>query len=280
MNRNRLRKRAFTLIELLVVIAIIAILAAILFPVFAQAKAAAKASVAISNVKQVSLGLIMYSNDSDDMNATAVRQDYTPGGPVTNEVSWKSSTVPYIKSVDLFTDPANSASKFSDLHSDPAARAYWGWNPLTLPKNEQFKRGYYLANIWLGSKFMDYNSYSSTSLNSPATTFNVIEGKKYGEMIGPFEGWIQNVDTAPENPKPTTGLQWNRASDKWSNKAMVAGYQDGHAKRVAQSAACQDYMTFPDGSTQTDNWNMDASLKSGWAWIHDGGCGSLPAAFK
>jgi len=60
-------KKAFTLIELLVVIAIIAILAAILFPVFAQAKAAAKASVLLSNTKQLGLGFNIYLTDSDDV---------------------------------------------------------------------------------------------------------------------------------------------------------------------------------------------------------------------
>lgn len=59
-------KKAFTLIELLVVIAIIAILAAILFPVFAQAKVAAKKAVAISNVKQLGVGVALYLADADD----------------------------------------------------------------------------------------------------------------------------------------------------------------------------------------------------------------------
>ncbi len=55
----------FTLIELLVVIAIIAILAAILFPVFAQAKAAAKKTVCLSNFKQIDTAMLMYSSDND-----------------------------------------------------------------------------------------------------------------------------------------------------------------------------------------------------------------------
>src|SRR4051794_23482927 len=59
-------KKAFTLIELLVVIAIIAILAAILFPVFAQAKAAAKKTNCVSNLKQLSLANLMYAGDYDD----------------------------------------------------------------------------------------------------------------------------------------------------------------------------------------------------------------------
>ncbi len=65
-------KKAFTLIELLVVIAIIAILAAILFPVFAQAKLAAKKTTTLSNVKQVGTSMFLYTADSDDIYA---RQD-------------------------------------------------------------------------------------------------------------------------------------------------------------------------------------------------------------
>jgi prepilin-type N-terminal cleavage/methylation domain-containing protein/prepilin-type processing-associated H-X9-DG protein len=73
-----LRRKAFTLIELLVVIAIIAILAAILFPVFAQARASARAISCISNVKQFSLGVLMYAQDYDE---TIPRlKNYGPSG--------------------------------------------------------------------------------------------------------------------------------------------------------------------------------------------------------
>jgi prepilin-type N-terminal cleavage/methylation domain-containing protein/prepilin-type processing-associated H-X9-DG protein len=66
MHRGTRSRRGFTLIELLVVIAIIAILAAILFPVFAQAREKARQASCLSNVKQLTLGLLMYAQDYDE----------------------------------------------------------------------------------------------------------------------------------------------------------------------------------------------------------------------
>ena len=114
-------RKAFTLIELLVVIAIIAILAAILFPVFAQAKEAAKKASCLSNTKQLGLSISMYINDSDDTYPHAYV--YEIGGPTNNRRDeWSYILQPYVKNVDIFkcptdfvpTPPATS-SGFTDL---------------------------------------------------------------------------------------------------------------------------------------------------------------------
>jgi prepilin-type N-terminal cleavage/methylation domain-containing protein/prepilin-type processing-associated H-X9-DG protein len=104
-----MNRKAFTLIELLVVIAIIAILAAILFPVFAQAKNAAKAAASLSNTKQETLGNIMYAGDFDDTLplGTAWKTGHDQlcyGGGACFSV-WSWSIQPYVKNAQLFTDP-------------------------------------------------------------------------------------------------------------------------------------------------------------------------------
>lgn len=104
-------KKAFTLIELLVVIAIIAILAAILFPVFAQAKAAAKKTADLSNVKQISLGITLYSGDNDDMYPSAYfHRAFNPaaGGTNAGYVHWSWMVQPYVKNLQMFVSPGDT----------------------------------------------------------------------------------------------------------------------------------------------------------------------------
>ncbi|CAN5628565.1 hypothetical protein BH11ARM2_BH11ARM2_05570 [soil metagenome] len=103
------RNRAFTLIELLVVIAIIAILAAILFPVFAQAKDAAKKTQSLSNVKQQATASLMYGSDSDDVFVLAVTEH---NSDVRNwETSWMYALQPYAKNTRLFYSPNAKGQK-------------------------------------------------------------------------------------------------------------------------------------------------------------------------
>ena len=98
-----MNRKAFTLIELLVVIAIIAILAAILFPVFAQAKAAAKRTADMSNVKNITLGMTMYTTDESDTLAPVMQGDWT--WQRYQLVLWKDSILPYIKNGGKYAKP-------------------------------------------------------------------------------------------------------------------------------------------------------------------------------
>jgi len=119
--------RGFTLIELLVVIAIIAILAAILFPVFAQAKAAAKKSACLSNTKQIGIGLYMYLTDFDDALPMAnypaapayVGPPFTVfawhDGAGVAELSWADLLLPYTKNIPIFKCPTDDMGTIKGL---------------------------------------------------------------------------------------------------------------------------------------------------------------------
>ncbi len=97
-------RKAFTLIELLVVIAIIAILAAILFPVFARARENARRSSCTSNLKQIGLGALQYSQDYDE-KVLPLRWYYAGGA---SYMPFHLLVQPYIKSVQLFKCPSNT----------------------------------------------------------------------------------------------------------------------------------------------------------------------------
>jgi len=119
------RKRGFTLIELLVVIAIISILSAILFPVFARARENARRASCMSNLKQIGLGIMQYTQDYDEKyppnwtatTATApVTDKSVPAGNFTVEdgsgtprghyQTWMDFIFPYVKSVQIFVCPS------------------------------------------------------------------------------------------------------------------------------------------------------------------------------
>src|SRR5713226_8900708 len=94
------RAAGFTLIELLVVIAIIAILAAILFPVFAQARAKARQTACLSNMKQLGLAIMQYTQDYDEVYPPS---QWGVNPPVV--VSWPTMVYPYVKNAGVFVCP-------------------------------------------------------------------------------------------------------------------------------------------------------------------------------
>ena len=107
-------RRGFTLIELLVVIAIIAILAAILFPVFAKAREKARQASCTSNLKQVGLGILQYTQDYDEhfpmVWQGGLGMNSTNGGSCVN---WAVSTQPYIKAIQVLKCPDDAYSKLA-----------------------------------------------------------------------------------------------------------------------------------------------------------------------
>lgn len=105
-------RRAFTLIELLVVIAIIAILAAILFPVFAQAREAARKTSCISNAKQLTTSVLMYTQDYDE---TLLFDHFGRG---TALYHWMYALGPYIRNGQVWKCP-----------SDPNPKDVWDGTP-------------------------------------------------------------------------------------------------------------------------------------------------------
>src|SRR5947209_4314734 len=116
-----MKKRVgFTLIELLVVIAIIAILAAILFPVFAKAREAARKSSCLSNMNQQGKGIMMYTQDYDE-KYPGVR-----GGniqPTNNCGTWRQVIQSYIKNTQVYRCPSNQTG----LSAEDQYPGHYAW---------------------------------------------------------------------------------------------------------------------------------------------------------
>ena len=178
-----MKHRGFTLIELLVVIAIIAILAAILFPVFAQAKAAAKATADLSNIKQIGTAMVMYANDVDDRYTYGI-PDVWSGAPAwgSASLSWTLNLQPYSKSLPLYRSPLESnaaGGSWGDWMGIPVS---YGINGFSVPNAAASANMEGVSpSSWQGRCFSDsFTNAQNCTLRGIAAPYAQINGEGGG----------------------------------------------------------------------------------------------------
>lgn len=248
------RSKAFTLIELLVVIAIIAILAAILFPVFAQAKMAAKKTQDLSNVKQLTLGVMMYNNDYDDTEPFC--WGWSPSW-----LPWQMQVESYVKNVQLWKSPVDNwgrgteGTDFGCLTGQPTRAVTYSMAFI----GGQFDNG--TGNWWGASSegcqmsaTCDAGGASATAIPSVATTILMAPRPNWYHQY--CEGWATDVFFNISEFNMTGG-----GAKMFSNGANY-GLCDGHAKFMTKESTLKAQGS-QASTAKPSYWPSDST---NWPW--------------
>ena len=282
-----MQRKAFTLIELLVVIAIIAILAAILFPVFAQAKLAAKKTSALSNVKQVGLGIMMYNNDNDgEYDIGCPNQWWYPGSATQPGGAWSWDIAPYLKNAGILTESTDTPGKQSwqtwfgsnTVEVSFASNGYMAWNNADSHWDVFGLMGMNQgATASGGPGGMGVDRRNESDCTQPAATVLLANRKGgddifgQGDMVSGVSWWdysgaglipngkaANNSTTAYNAPHGNFGGSWlvnadvrnGAISTNFAGQAPIV-FADGHAKSMNPIQTNPD----PSGLPQNNMWN-------------------------
>jgi prepilin-type N-terminal cleavage/methylation domain-containing protein/prepilin-type processing-associated H-X9-DG protein len=247
-----MRRRAFTLIELLVVIAIIAILAAILFPVFARAREAARATQCKSNLKQVLTAALMYAQDYDEIVPSSYGGYTVNVSGTPRNVLWMGLILPYTKNTGIYRCP--SAASFTEGEpNNPQGTSY----------------GHQHNNLGYGQP-----GAPMADIKSPADT---IFFSDVGRFTGDWTAFQANPDTEAITANP--GWFYSRRYDQCSScptyngggccdtDAVTTvgrhsgmcniGYVDGHVKSVKVSSVAKPFFSVAERNGPNDYWDRN-----------------------
>jgi prepilin-type N-terminal cleavage/methylation domain-containing protein len=266
---TRKTNSGFTLIELLVVIAIIAILAAILFPVFAQARAKARQTACLSNMRQIGTATMMYVQDYDEVYPPSQVSVPLPA-PAGSVISWPTLIYPYVKSEGIFVCPDGETSNKTvtlTVGTVTNTGSYCG----TTTKNTRFTPnaqgdgstvGYGLVNrLSYGRNLIPTGSWATTGFTAgdksgfvtTGTTLSVAEAavEQPAGTIHIADAWTTVCDQGNSIRGITQEIRTdhyaNITASKVSNRhfgGFVCVYGDGHA----------GYRKW--GSTKASDWSI------------------------
>ncbi len=216
----------FTLIELLVVIAIIAILAAILFPVFAKARAKAQQASCLSNIKQLTLAVLMYATDNDDhlppwgIGVTAAESIFLGNAYGPNN-TWLDAVYPYVKNEGIYFCPSHAEAGKTVTQL--------GWPPSTDP--DALVASYATSMIpgWDGSMSLPLGA-----IHRPADRIAFCPGPGVnGPGYDPLWGGRADFITYVADGGSGAGVRHNEGGNY--------GFLDGHAKWISMAESLADW---------------------------------------